>query len=181
MRKDIKFRGIGKADKKWIYGDLRIGGVYKDNPAIIDHRLGDDDIDAEISLSPEVYPDTIGQYVGFKDANGKEVYEHDIIKYGNLLLEVTYNEKCGGFCAVLCDNGAEEWCPTLGTVFGKNHNAFVIGNRFNHPELISSFDSKDKEHCFTADNVQQAMKSLGFDKEQITNVINYLTSHEADR
>lgn len=179
MRKDIKFRGICKADKKWIYGDLRLGGIYKNNPAIIDHRLNDADSDADISLSPEVYPETICQYTGFKDANGTEVYEHDILKYGYLWLEVVYDNKIGCYYPVIrrLDGTVERCTFTIGALFNGNNDVVVIGNRFNNPEPTPP-RSTNVERAFTADDIQIAMTHLGFDKDQIHNLILHLTRHD---
>ncbi len=174
MNRDIKFRGIGKADKKWIYGDLRLGGIYKDAPAIIDHRLDDADFDGEISLSPEVYPETISQYTGFKDANGNEVYEYDIIKCDYLMLEVLFDKTRGFYPIIMRLDGSEEKCAlTLGAILNGEQNAIVVGNRFDNPEPTPSRTS-DAERAFSVDDINDAMDYLGFDREQIANVINRL-------
>lgn len=66
--REIKFRGKTK-EGEWHYGDLFRG---MDNEAYI-HIVDD------YGQNVEVLPGTIGQYTGLKDANGKEIYEGDIL------------------------------------------------------------------------------------------------------
>lgn len=122
MKREIKFRAWHKDFGEMVYTKGNsIYGKREFSPFVF-----------EVGFSH--YPEQeweIMQWTGLKDNAGKEIYEGDIIDYGDM-----YGEKeisfLGGSFGVL--NRSKE-----GTSFGsyKIDDGYVIGNVHEHPELLS--------------------------------------------
>ena len=66
---NIKFKAKSTLDGAWVIGDL----IHKEDGKIYILRNG-------FNVS-EVDPSTVCQFTGLKDCKGKEIFEHDLIRF----------------------------------------------------------------------------------------------------
>lgn len=123
MNREIIFRGKSLNTNCWVYGDLRQDKIRR--KAYIEYD--------------EVNPDTIGQYTGLKDKNGKEIYEGDILQdeFDSRINHIVKydNSRCSytGWCSLVHWNWekgniiSQEWINECGKT--------VIGNIHDNPDL----------------------------------------------
>lgn len=135
--REIKFRGKTQ-DGKWVYGDLIHSAT--DTIAILE-------LDAPcLELVATVVPDTIGQFTGLHDKNGKEIYEGDVVRFIDYTYTpldglkhegyIAYNK--GYFEIVVGDN--LRYCLHSIQLWVYNH-CEVIGNIHDNPNLLT--DGRD--------------------------------------
>ena len=119
--REILFKAKRIDNGEWIVGDL---SHHKTGKVFVKPLNG-----SAISTC-EVDKDTICQYTGLKDKNGKLIWENDILSSGNLV--VTWREEFASYC--LTKKG---WMYQH--FFGEAVDACdceVIGNIFDNSELI---------------------------------------------
>lgn len=129
MTREIKYRGKDIETGKWVYGYFV--GITDGKAAIIPFDKVNYDV-GYIGDSECIYchPETIGQFTGLLDKNGKEIYEGDIITFSNHLQgvsQVVYDY--AGFDVV-----SNNYRTTLRPMM--NNHIRVIGNIHDNPELL---------------------------------------------
>lgn len=127
--REILFRGKRTDNGEWVYGDLI------QNVDCLKIREQEKSI-KKIAKSYEVDPETVGQFTGLLDKNGKKIFEGDIV-LGLFLFDMSIN------AVVKFRDGAFglEW--RRGEII--EFNAFtslcnityeIIGNIYDNPELL---------------------------------------------
>ena len=137
MSREILFRGKRTDNCEWVYGNY----CYAE---LID-KSGYEDLIIEQPADGEtrrVIPETVGQYTGLTDKNGKKIFEGDIVKFtdddgdysnyevyfdNNLMAFMTKELLCGGIGDM---SKWEKWREMYE----------VIGNIHDNPELLESED-----------------------------------------
>jgi uncharacterized phage protein (TIGR01671 family) len=150
---EILFRGKRVDNGEWVYGDL-FQGVSPHDRQPYSIILTDEKYDAEGHLpkdialgfhSDEVFivdANSVGQFTGLTGKNGKEIYEGDILVWGesdNKSLPLIVNFKHGAFGYKY----SEDWFHSFAGNTNFSFNPFntdirfeIIGNIHDNPELL---------------------------------------------
>ena len=153
MSREILFRGKRVDNGEWVEGSLITNVFYteKDHesiPYILNADMAEYDCFEDFNEYNGIYEvdeETICQYTGLTDKNGKKIWEGDIIKYhfGEIYAPVKFGEYQSCFDSTSTSHVGfyVDW--------DKNHNfrkdlvywikmidAEVVGNIFDNPELL---------------------------------------------
>lgn len=135
--REILFRGKRTDNGGWIEGSLLI---YNDIVSL--------DPDAEPveywimgNSLEQVIPETVGQYTGMNDENGKKIFEGDIFEEGTSVIHGPDRYEIAYINASFCFRNITKQ-NTFWTSFGDNEFGLegrwctVIGNIHDNPELL---------------------------------------------
>lgn len=135
----IKFRGKCKEGGFWVYGNVTQES-YKGGSVWILEPQNATPFDEDLGYHfVEVFPETIGQFTGLHDKDGREIYEGDVVRFtvGDESTDCFVWYKNGGFM-VESDGffGAEEYdITTIGYAIDEMDETLLLGNIHDNPEL----------------------------------------------
>lgn len=142
--REILFKAQSVDNGEWVFGLLEEDDHYN-------FYISFYDIDRAKNLI-KIKPETLSQFTGLKDKNGKEIFENDIVKveclydYDKRFNGNTIVKFCLGRFEFVFDsnyfNDVEE-AVYLTTNIMNNYSIEVIGNKFDNPEIVEVSDVKD--------------------------------------
>lgn len=127
--REILFRGKRKDNGEWVYGDFQL------------HSLQCFIIERGTLKRYKVIPETVGQFTGLTDKNGKKIFEGDIVEghchsqwSRRLQRCVVAYERDSFEARHYVMQGSEKRYYTYKVLFSKDVE--VIGNIYDNPELL---------------------------------------------
>lgn len=118
--REILFRAKRVDNGEWAYGDL----WHNNSETMI--------IDQPATIEYDVIPETIGQYTGLCDKNGKKIFEGDIVKGGwNTIFKIYFDDCYLQFRAKIKSGLHREI-----DYYGDSKRLEIIGNIYDNPELL---------------------------------------------
>lgn len=132
MNREILFKAKRKDNNEWVYGYYMQDGL--NNSYIIELKQKGD-FDYSIGRTYryiEVIPETVSQYTGLDDMNGKKIFENDIVRDIDDDIYYIVSFSYSAF-DLLNLRGNHSWF-----LHDWNVHDFleVMGNKFDNPELL---------------------------------------------
>lgn len=135
--REILFRGKRVDNGEWVFGSYAFEPRRK---GAFGQTISDLDQERHYIVSKknyeywEVVPETVGQYTGLTDKNGKRIFEGDIVSSNKRKTWIGMGEVWFGNSAFWC--GEREWAKLLRVVCLEDEQAEIIGNIHDNPELL---------------------------------------------
>ncbi len=138
--REILFRAKKEFDGEWVYGNY-CAAEYLTSEGT-EHLI----IEAPRNgVSAKIIAETVGQYIGVEDKNGKKVFEGDILRYTprpkcTIYYKVIWNQEWSRFALMQWSTykyHLYEWAQHE-TI---KYCCEVIGNIHDNPDLLESLES----------------------------------------
>lgn len=145
--REIKFRAKRVDNGEWVEGYLYRISEYNHPFIMLKNKFG---------KAFEVDENTVCQYTGLKDKNGKEIWENDIVKYhfGEDMAAIKFGKYQNCFdsqkachCGFYVDWQGCYLRKDLGYWIEMLDDSNIIGNIFDNPELLNNADKQAGEYA----------------------------------
>lgn len=159
MMREILFRGKSLSNNNWVYGvpvPIEINCAKTGRIEMVKcHSYDELDYYPLLSEDEEVDPSTISQSTGFKDSNGKKIFEGDIVEFKGAYTDrylIWWIGEMNMMDAIPLDgiefNGYDYWngkyprftysdfCLMMQDPLGDFKEIKVIGNIYDNPKLL---------------------------------------------
>ena len=130
--REILFRGKRIDNGEWVEGNLFVPDKVDFRKPPTEILMGID----TVRICYEVDPETVGQYTGLKDKNGKRVFEGDICQHEKTgrTISVSWHGTMAGY--VWSKRIEDSHLFDFGELFRVHDKYAVIGNIHDNPELL---------------------------------------------
>lgn len=125
--REILFRGKKNNSGEWVYGNL-FNPDNADTPTQI--CMGTH----IVRICYEIDPETVCQFTGLYDKNGRKIFEGDIVERGGRIWLVEYSNKYGQFMMTTYTEKGISWSRSFDLI--PPDWCEVIGNICDNPELL---------------------------------------------
>ena len=148
--REILFRGKSMNDGEWVHGSLVITTIEPaDEPPVKHYHIEDMTIgvfpnEHQSGITETVAPNTVGQYTGLTDKNGKKIFEGDIVRddyESGVYARVAWLPQGCGWYLVYSQGDRRMGHRARGCGYQQDVLLEVIGNIHDNPELIGVTDN----------------------------------------
>ena len=148
--REILFRGKRTDNGEWIYGyRVKLGRESFSDPeryGICNKAipLGGSGVCYNLKID-EVVPETVGQYTGLTDRNGKQIFEGDIVTTDLARVHLMVEFRVGCRFIFNRNDGGKDCHDIMLPIENESRTEYeygeVIGNIYDNPELLGGEDN----------------------------------------